>query len=287
VLVVLQCALALVLLAGAGVLLRSLDKLRSLDLGVRTASVWTFEVHLPGARYGDGAARVRLYEELNRRLAQLPGVRAAGAANYLPATGNYLSWGVRPGEGEGENEFTAANQRVVEGEYFRTLGIPVLSGRTFGPEEAADAPPRVVISEALARKLFPGRDAVGRTIRVNGPREVIGVVGDVALDARGGGEGIVYHAHRQFSSRSWSLAQVVTLEAPDPRIVERARQVLADLDPLLVLYSPRRLTDVVGAGTAADRFAALLLASCRRRERICGIRRTRRWNRGGGFCDGR
>jgi putative ABC transport system permease protein len=265
VLVMLQLALALVLLAGAGVLLRSFDRLRALDLGIRPAAVWTFEVHLPDERYVTADARARFYRTLADRLAALPGVAAAGAVSHLPATGISLTWGAVPWTeaGERDGDMTGADQRVVEGDYFEAAGIPIVRGRTFGPEDVPEAESRVVIGEELARRLFADRDPVGRLVRIaNRPRRVIGVAGDAAVSARGDLQPMVYHAHTQFAAnRSWSLTQVVRLERDDPGFPARARSELAALDPLLVLHQPRRMEDVIGRGVAAERFAATLVSA--------------------------
>jgi predicted permease len=262
-LVVLQFALAFVLLVGAAVLIRSFDRLRAVDLGVDPAGVWTFELHLPEERYTDPAARVRLYSELNDRLTRLPGVVTAGAVNHLPATGRFLSWGVRRATGGEDAPRMGANQRVIEGDYFGAARIPLVSGRTFGPDDQADAPHRVVVSEAIVQRLFPDEDPIGQQLRVGSNHwEIIGVVRDVAISARGATDPMIYHAHTQYADdRRWSLAQVVRLDGADPAFIDRARREVAALDPLLVVHEPRTLDEVTGRGVATERFAALLVTA--------------------------
>src|SRR5262245_58865122 len=181
-LVVCQIALALVLLVGAGLLLRSFARLQSVDLGVRPAGVMTFEVHLPSGRYEDAEHRARFHRDFQSRLADLSGVRAAAAVSRLPVTGTYHSWGARRTE---EARFTPTQNRVIEGPYFEAVGIPLLRGRTFGPQDDAKAPRRIVISQQLVRQLFPTEDPVGQMLRVaGGQAEASGVVGDGGVGAR-------------------------------------------------------------------------------------------------------
>jgi putative ABC transport system permease protein len=262
VLVVCQMALALVLLTGAGLLLRSFDRLRSVALGVRPANVLTFEVHLPIGRYEDPARRARFHRDFQARLGARPGVRAAAAVSRLPVTGTYHSWGVlrpdRPG-----SRFTPTQNRVIEGPYFDAVGIPLLHGRTFGPDDAASAPRRVVISQQLVQVLFPDEDPIGKTIRVaGGQAEIIGVVGDVALGPRAARRPYVYHSHTQYAAdRNWALTQVVTFDRDRAPSLSDVRRDLAQIDPALVLYEPRMLEEVIAGGVAQERFALLLLAS--------------------------
>jgi hypothetical protein len=155
-------------------------------------------------------------------------------------------------------------QRVIEGPYFKAVGIPLLRGRTFGPEDDARAPCRVVISQELARQLFPSEDPIGKRLRVAGQQpEIIGVVGDVALGPRAALRPYVYHSHSQFAAdRNWALTQVVALDAdPSSSLLADARRELSLIDPSLVLHEPKMLDDVIGAGVAQERFALMLVAS--------------------------
>jgi ABC-type antimicrobial peptide transport system permease subunit len=154
-----------------------------------------------------------------------------------------------------------AEQRVIEGPYFTTLGIPILRGRTFDARDDAKAPRRVVVSEELARKLYPGEDPVGKSLLVaDTTAEIIGVVGDVAIGARAPRRPYVYHSHSQFASdRNWALTEVMKSDGNDPSLVSDARRELSRIDPALVLYQPRMLDDVIGGGVAQERFALQLV----------------------------
>ncbi|MPY87752.1 MAG: FtsX-like permease family protein [Luteitalea sp.] len=266
-LVVTQVALALVLLVGSGLFMASLYRLQQVDLGVRTDDVLTFEVHLPAARY-DAQNRARFHEELARRLERLPGVQKVGAVSKLPATGSYHGWPTRAGTGPlagTEDESTGAQHRVVAGDYFEALAIPVLEGRSFDDRDDADAPRRVVVSRALAERLFPGTDPVGQRVEIGGdPAEVIGVAGDVAIDPEGTVTRYVFHPHRQFAvaaNRNWALTYTVAAAVAPETLIPAARRELAALDPRLVLYQPASLAASVGRGTAQRRFTTVVLAS--------------------------
>jgi putative ABC transport system permease protein len=263
-LVVSQVSLAFVLLVGTGLLLSSFQRIRDVNLGVRPDGVLTFEVHLPGARY-DSVARGHFYDDFASRLANLHGVRAAGAISKLPATGPYHMWGTQALTGPRANArtWTSAQQRVVAGDYFGTVGIPLLKGRLFDTHDDAGAPDRVVVSKSFADEMFPNVDPIGQRLRTGGrSSEIIGVVGDVAVDNEGRADRYVYHAHRQFAGdRNWSLTQ--TVRFGDPREASAAqtviRRALASIDPLLVMYQPAMLDDVIGRGAAQRVFTLRIL----------------------------
>jgi putative ABC transport system permease protein len=261
VLVVCQIALALVLLTGAGLLLRSFARLSGVDLGLRAEHVLTFQVNLPAGRYAEPERRAAFHVAFQDRLAAIPGVRAAGAVSRLPVTGTYHTWNAgrtdRP-----ENAGVSADQRVVEGRFFEALGIRMLRGRSFNRQDAA-TPRQVVINDRLARTLFPGEDPVGRRLRVaGGEAEIIGVVADVAVGARVATPSIVYHLHRQFAAnRNWDLTGVVSSDRPAAGLLDDIRRELHSIDPALVLHQPRPLVEVIGRGIAQERFAMLVVAA--------------------------
>jgi putative ABC transport system permease protein len=266
-----QLALALALLAGAGVLSASFYHLTKVDLGFQVERVFTFDVNLPSVRY-DAARRADFQEDLARRLAVIPGVIAVGATSRLPATGPFHPWPLHietgPLAGTRVPQPQDPQHRTVSGEFFKALSIPVLAGRTFDDRDDASAPMRAVVSANLARIAFPGmrfERVVGQRIAVLGrknTREIIGVVGDVMIDVYGKPTAAVYSAHRQYASnRNWSLTQVVaTGDAPE-RILPAVRAVVATVDPELVVYRAAAMTDVVGRGASRERFALVLMGA--------------------------
>lgn len=261
-----QVGLAAVLLAGAGVLLRSYDGLRRVDLGMDPTDVMTFQISLPDSRY-DAEARAGFHPRFQERLEALPSVEHAGAISWLPVTGSGYSWGTRRASEAGDDDaWRSVDQRVVEGAYFDAVGAELIRGRLFGPEDSFGTPMRLVVNEALVQVFFPDEDPVGGRLSVAGDDgEVIGVVNDVAVDPRGGVRPKIYHSHSQFAGdRNWSLTQVVRLRsgpAASAGFMQSARGELSALDPLLVLHSPVPLAEVAGRGIEAERFALIVLGA--------------------------
>ena len=260
VLVVCQIALALVLLAGAGLLLRSFQRLALVQLGIRSDNVLTFSVSLPAGRYGEAQRRADFHVAFQERINALTGVEAAGAVSRLPVTGSYHTW--TNGRTDQPDVNVPADQRVVDGRFFAALGIQVLRGRTFDRSDGA-TPRRIVINDRLARTLFPTEDPIGRRLRVSGGEaEIIGVVADVANAPRMLPPATVYHLHRQFAdNRNWALTAVVASDRPVAALLDDIRRELRALDPALVLHQPRMLSDVVGRSIAQERFALLAVGA--------------------------
>lgn len=264
-LVVSQVALAFVLIAGAGLLIESARRLGEVDLGVKPSGAFVFDLSLPPARY-DSVARARTYEEIAKKIEEIPGVVAAGGTSKLPATGSYHSWGVTalsgPLNGSTEGRGQAEN-RIISGDYLKAAGIPLLEGRAFDARDDNTAPRRVLVSASLAKKLFPGISAVGQRLSTGCCEgEVIGVVGDVALDAEGAGGMYVYHPHRQYAGeRVWALTQVVRTSGPPDAVRPRVRDVVAAIDPLLVMHRPSLFAEAIGRGEAQRVFTLRILAS--------------------------
>jgi predicted permease len=263
-LVISQVALAFVLVVGAGLLISSFARMRQLDLGVKSANVLTFELTLPPARY-DSTARGRFFDEFPRDLEAIPGVRAAGAISHLPATGPFHMWGIRALTGPLANSprgNPSAQQRVVAGDYFRAVGIPLLRGRLFDATDRPDGPRHVVVSQRVVDRLYPGVDPIGQRFQTGGRDvEIVGVVADVAVDNEGRPGGTVYHAHRQFAAREWMLAQVIAVDGSVGTVRQGIRRALAARDPQLVMYKPALLDDAIGVAAAQRIFTLRILSA--------------------------
>jgi ABC-type lipoprotein release transport system permease subunit len=159
-----------------------------------------------------------------------------------------------------------AENRVVSGHFFAALDIRVLAGRTFGAEDHAQAPPRAVVSADFVRQAFPGMspaEVVGQRIAIFSQKNtIVGVVGDVALDAHGAAGATVYRPHAQNADfMNWTLTQVVATEVPPDRILGAVRAQVAALDPELVVYRVAPLTEVVGEGVNREQFAFVLMGA--------------------------
>jgi putative ABC transport system permease protein len=197
----------------------------------------------------------------------LPGVRAAGAISRLPGTGDFHIWGVRATSGPlagTPRGAASAQQRVVAGDYFRAVGIPLLEGRLFDASDDAHGRRHVVISKRLAGVLYPGADPIGQRLRTGGrDAEVVGVVAEVAVDNEGKGGQTVYHLHRQFAAREWTLMEVIAANgaAAAPAVQSAVRGVLAARDPQLVMYKPAMLDDVIGIAAAQRVFTLRILTT--------------------------
>ena len=183
VLVVVETALAIVLLTGAGLVLRSFARLLAVDPGFRTEGVLTLEMALPADRYRDAGARATFYDRAFGDLRALKGVEAVGAAAVTPLTGN--NWTVpfdradRPAPA-GQRPPDVGWQAATAG-YFTALRIPLRAGRLFGANDRPGGPTVVIISEAIQERFFPGENPIGRRIRGGGPQgaEIVGVVGNI------------------------------------------------------------------------------------------------------------
>jgi putative ABC transport system permease protein len=264
-----QLALALTLLAGASVLVASFYRLQQVDVGVRVERVLTFEVNLPSIRY-DERRRASFQEQLADRFETIPGVTAAGGISRLPATGSYHPWNIRIASGPlagtaVDRRRFAMQQRVVSGNVFAALGIPVLAGRTFDERDDARAPGRMIVSANLARVAFPGLPfdgVLGQRLVSAREYEIIGVVDDVALNVYGAPTMVVYRPHRQFADdRNWALTQVVATEGSTEELLGAVRREVARLDPELVVHRPATMADVVERGTGRERFALVLMGA--------------------------
>jgi len=261
ILVASQVSLAMILLVGAGVLIRAFLGLQRTDLGFTSAQVATFEVNLPLARYGDGAARVRLHTALADRLRTLPGVSGVGATSWLPANGKYHHWGYSYLDAAGERQGVASQVRVIDGDFMSLLGIPLVSGRVFASSDHATAPPVALISQSLATRVYGTRDPIGQQFRTGGGQfEVVGVVGNVATEASGGETDVTYLSHDQFAGdRNWSLTYLIKASVSVEEVVAEARRTLLAVDPQLVLHRPRSMDSVLAVHRARDRFVLLLM----------------------------
>jgi putative ABC transport system permease protein len=185
VLVALEIAVALVLLVGAGLLLRSFHSLSRVDTGIATHDLLTFEVFLNSERARDPQRSVAFYDEALRAIRAMPGVISAGAAVTLPIGGDDFAAGVtiegRPAA-RPEEQPRAGFQAVTPG-YFQAMGIPLLEGRDFLSGDTAEAPGVVIVNETFARQHWPGQDPIGRRLQAGQGSgrwmTVVGIVKDI------------------------------------------------------------------------------------------------------------
>lgn len=264
ILVAAQVALALVLLAGAGLAIRSFQRLTHVDPGFRTGKVLTFSISLPDAPYPTLAAQARFFREFTERLQQTPGVAAAGAAMFLPVTragfgGSFTIFGRPASDDEGN-----AQIRSITPGYMEALSIPLQAGRFFTAQDSESGPRVALVSETAARRYWPGENPVGRQIRVHvnetikAPREIVGVVGDVRT--RGMDTDpvpVIYTPHTQYGPESMTV--VVRASGDPASLVPAAKAALGAIDPGVALGRVRSMDDVVAANVAQPRFQMVLL----------------------------
>ena len=256
-----QVSFAMVLLVGAGLLMKSFAQLQSLRLGIEPENVATFEINLPTARYGDPAQRIQFHKAFHDNLRAVPGVRAVGAISKLPVSGEYHIWGYRYDTPSGRSDFTSIQVRVVEGDYYDALGINLLHGRFFERGDRADGLPVAILNQSAAEHAFSDSDAVGQQIYLNRISwTVVGVIADVAHDHRGSFARKLYLPHTQYGDdRNWALTQVVATDGQRDDLVPVARRELAAIDPDLVVHNASKMVDVMGREIAQERFAFMLM----------------------------
>jgi putative ABC transport system permease protein len=250
-----EVALTCVLLVASGLMIRSLERLLSVDPGFVATDVMTLEVSLPASAYGSEARQRAFFDDLLARLDRVPGVRATGAAINLPMEGSMNG----DFEIEGRPPFPPAappstEKHIVTPGYFATLRIPLLEGRLFDARDREGSRPAAIVNEAMARRYWPHGDAVGARLQVWGPGwlEIVGVVGDVRLDALDRAPRLeTYVAFDQYPTGAMSVA-VRHDPGRGAAVVAAARAAVRELDPTLPVYHVRPLEQIV-AGTAGPR----------------------------------
>jgi len=264
-------ALALVLLAGSALLMRSLIRLRSVDPGFEPSGVLTFRVSLPDARYPGDTARARFYSEVLRRMRTVPGVREAGLASKLPLLpdghNNSGTWFEDHPLAPGGLPPIVEQARVADG-YFRAMGIPMIEGRDFDAADRERGSANAVVSKALAEHFWPHQSVLGKRFAPTptGPwYSIIGVVGSVrgaTLDAEP--EAYIYYPMVPVAGDTTNdvphAMSVVLRTAGDPASASgAARAEVRALDPGLPVYNVRPMAAVLRSATARTTFTLTLL----------------------------
>lgn len=263
-LTVFELALSLVLLVGAGLLVRSLFALHGVRPGFEAEKVLTFQVALPMLEYPT-EERARFAGELTRGLEALPGVTGVGLTSQLPFTGlgHYSSYSDAARPPDANAGARPADVRIVTPGYFAAIGTRLLAGRDFAETDDASRPPVVIVDETIARRLWPGEPAVGKRLRFSGGRPdtvqtVIGVVEHVRqhqLSAEGPGQ--IYRAYSRVPT-PW-MTYIVRTRGEPADLVPLVRRELAVMDPELPARDLLPLTHFVAAATAPVRFSLLLM----------------------------
>jgi putative ABC transport system permease protein len=267
-LVVTQVGLSLVLLAGAGLMLRTMWKLLSSPAGFDPQRVLVADILLPPVRYSDNATRVVFLDRVLDHLRTHPGAESVGATNYLPLGRQGMSLGIviegRP-EPAQQGSSLGANFRTVSPDYFRTMRIPLRMGRSIETRDVAGAPEVVVINEAMAQRFWPAENPIGRRIRIQRRgepewRQIVGIVGNVRH------EGLnlepLPEMYVPFAQQPWPWFRLVVRTAGDPTALASVlREAVWNVDPGLPVSNVRTMNDVVAASIGEPRFYSVLLGA--------------------------
>ncbi len=270
VLVVAEIALTLTVLTGAALLVKSLINLQRVDPGFRGDGVLTFNLALPDKPYDDEKRLSAFMRDLDTRLRTLPGVESVAAASYLPVdqsvwTNNYTVEGQAP-DSRGAGGVSQWN--VVDREYFRALGIPLLRGRAVDGSERADGPPVAIVNETFARRHFPNGDAVGKRVKGGDwdPKTpwatIVGVTSNVAY-GNALWDGPTETVYTAFEQNLWMRSSYVVIRVAggDPMaLVPAASGIVASLDSRVPLRDVSTMNERLQLATAIPRFRGLLFS---------------------------
>lgn len=271
-LIVCETALAVVLLVGAGLLLRSFVRMSAVELGFDPAGVQTFNISLPSMRYPQPADRAALVESLLTRAATLPGVSSAGAIFGLPLTdfGYTISMSTLDGRrlSDEDQDARSLQVRVVTPGYFRSMGIPVVRGRALNDGDRAGAAPVVLVNETAAARLWPNENPLGHAFTLGtrmgqGGADAGGTVVGIVRDVHDFGplqtvRPAVYLPHAQFPM---GFMTVTLRTSADPQaLIEPVRAVVNEIDPDLPLFRVRSMSQIAGDAVAQPRVYLLLLS---------------------------
>jgi putative ABC transport system permease protein len=263
--VIAEIALALVLLVGAGLLVRSFARLQAVDPGFNAKNVLTMRVNLPVRKYDSDSKRITFFREAVAGIKALPGVEEAGAINWLPFAGPHAGTLVeiegRPKLPPGEELGTGSS--VTDMNYFNAMQIPLKSGRLFTDQEAAEMRHVVVVNETFARKNLPGEDPLGKRVIIymkgeNVPCEIIGVVGDnkhMGLTVEP--EPMAFWPHPELTYSAMTL--VIRTQGDPTSIAPAARRVIQTLDSDQPIGEVRTMESWLSDSVARARFNTLLL----------------------------
>jgi putative ABC transport system permease protein len=263
--VVAQVALALVLLVGAGLFLKSLNRLQSVDPGFNASNLLTLKVSLPGRKYDTDQKVLDFFNRATEQIRAIPGVESIGAINTLPFNGPHSGTGVHI---EGRPELPSSQGPstgicVTDLNYFQTMQIPLIKGRLFTADEATQMRHVVVVNEEFVRQNFPGEEPLGKRVTINMkddnvPTQIIGVVGNtkhLGLDLEN--EELAYWPQPELVYNSMTL--VIRTKSDPTSIIAGARNVIRNIDPEQPLGEISTMEGLLEKSVARSRFSAVLL----------------------------
>ncbi|HVL67491.1 MAG TPA: ABC transporter permease [Vicinamibacterales bacterium] len=265
-----EVALALVLLVGAGLLIRSALAMQRIEPGFDATGLFTGRILLPQAKYGDGASMFRVTQEIEQAVARLPGVRAAAVSNVVPGLRGFSNGLLPEGRAVDLKNITQTDGVMVSTGYFETLGLPIVRGRAFEDTDRAGTPLVVILNETAAARMWPGEDPLGKRLTSANPLGPTTVVG-IAADVRLGGPSepappTFYVPLTQMNDEAWSWARALSVVArteTDPAaLAPSVRRAVAAIDPAIPLYNTmsmeQRMAQTVQLAQFNTRLMALL-----------------------------
>lgn len=264
-LVICEVALSLILLIGAGLMIRSFWKLQQVDPGFNINNTVTMSVMLSPTKYSDTHQQIAFFDRVLEKAGAIPGVVSVGTTTTLPLTG---TGSTQPFTIEGRPEVAVAEQptagtRYISPDYFRAMGIPLLQGRFFNDQDREGSVPVIIISETMARRFWPGQDPIGKRLTPSfhikeGPREVIGIVGDVkgrGLDSET--PAVMYMSYKQ-SPRPWAVFVARTASNPES-FIQAVSQAVYAIDKEQALRDVGTMEQVLAESLSGRRFNMTLL----------------------------
>ena len=267
-LVVVELALAVVLLLGAGLMVRSFNKLMTIDLGFDRENVLTFRVSLPRSKYPKPAQTDAFYKDLLRRINALPGVQTAGTINHTPLEGHGLIAfvGIEGHAPLDRKKDPAIGIGVVDGEYFKTLKIPLLAGRQYDAHDVAGGQKVAIVNEAFAKYFLPGSDALGKRVGFGCEesegfcRTIVGVVGNIRQESIT--DEAIPEMYVPFSQMPMNGSTVMVRTSTDPiALVEAVRNEVLSIDKDQPISDVKTLAQRVDEVVAVSRSLMLLFSA--------------------------
>ena len=264
-LVAMQVALSVVLLAAAGLMIRSLVNMARFDLGFRGRDALSYQISLPQARYKDAREREAFLMRVRGRLAAMPGVRNVATTSALPGTAEW--WRTTQPDAKGSTqpgELPLVYHVVVSPGYFAAMGMRLENGRDFTDADGPEAPV-VIISARVANQVWPGRDPVGKRLRIDpflpeeGIRTVVGVVSDIRAQGPREQPSPALYVPEAYSPITNTVV-VIRTDLPATALAQTARAVMRELDPELPIYAVRSIESAITQRAWPFRFSTYLLA---------------------------
>jgi len=264
-LVVSELALAMILLTGAGLLIRSMNRMQKADPGFNADKLITVELELPPQpRYQNRQQRTIFFDEIKDAIKTLPSVESVALTNHNPLTGGHQNGFSIQSKPMPPGVYQYACHRQVSHEYFRTMGIPLLLGRNFTVQDNTVGPAVIVVNQSFVDKYLPGKDPIGQRVRITSPdfMEIVGVVGNVRTN--GQGLNVVGHPPKMYelvSRYNTHTMKVMVRTQGDPAALYRAiREEIWKIDPQQPIARITSIDQVINDSLSVQRFCALLLS---------------------------